>query len=276
MIIEKKINAISLDLGESPIWVNSTQKFYFVDIKNPKIYSFEPCEQKLVVFDMPFLASSIVNIGTDKFLIASENKIYEATNEFKQLREKCSVNSNIVGKRFNDGAYDSNGYLWISGIASDDKNLSSIFKISLKNDVTVFEKNNVQLGNGIDWSHDKKKMFFNDSKAKIMYRYDFDKKFQMISNKKKFFDFNNFNGEPDGLTIDSFENIWVPIWNDGIITKISQEGKLLNYYNFPTQRPTSVAFSNDNKRTMLITTAKLDKENSIKTDDGCVFIARYE
>ena len=259
-----------LELGESPIWVDHLRKFYFVDIKNPKIYSYQLSESKLETFTIPFTSSCIVNTRKNLFLLASGNKIYKTNSEFQEFFELCTINQKYVGTRLNDGSYDGLGNLWVSGIQSNDRNLSSIFKISSDKKIEIFEKNNIKLGNGIDWSVDKKKMYLNDSKAKTTYIFDFDTTNSRLSNKKKFFDFKDFPGEPDGLTVDDNGVLWIPIWDQGLVTTISQNGRLLNCFDFPALRPTSIAFANDNKNTMLITTAKSDSRQS--SDDGSVFL----
>ncbi|OUV99211.1 MAG: hypothetical protein CBD16_08505 [Betaproteobacteria bacterium TMED156] len=270
MKIERKIDGISLELGESPVWVKHLHKFFFIDIRNPKIYSYEPFERKLQTFSSPFCFSCIDYVGKNLFLLASGNKILKTDDKFQDFKEHCTVDFNLVGKRFNDGSFDGFGNFWISGIQSNGDNLSSIFKISLNKKIEIFEKNSIKLGNGIDWSPNKQLMYFNDSKAKLTYCFNFDKNKQVLSNKKIFFDFNDFFGEPDGLTVDADGALWIPVWDAGIITKISKNGELLNSYNIPSLRPTSVSFANDNKNTMLITTAQLDVNRT--TVDGSIFI----
>lgn len=81
---------------------------------------------------------------------------------------------------------------------------------------------NTNISNGIAWTKDNRKMYFNDSEDRVIYQFDYDLESGEISNSKILVDLKEkeFEGAesgaiecPDGMTIDSEDKLWIALWN---------------------------------------------------------------
>ena len=71
---------------------------------------------------------------------------------------------------------------------------------------------------------------------------------------------NEQDGSPDGMEVDSEDNIWTACWGGSQIMKLSSSGKILERIPIPAKQPSSLAFGNNN---VLVTTAAKEADNLI-------------
>lgn len=157
--------------------------------------------------------------------------------------------------RFNDGAVDSKGRFWAGSLdlTAMDLPLSDSCRPEGRlwrydPDGTVTEHaERIYCSNGLGWSPDNKYMYYSDSYARVIWRYDYDEEKGTISNRIDFVDFREPNddftgatpgtakeiplhlksGEPDGLVLDTEGNVWLALWGKGCVLCFDESGQLL-------------------------------------------------
>src|SRR5436189_151826 len=77
-----------------------------------------------------------------------------------------------------------------------------LYRLDLDGHVTQM-LDGIGVSNGLAFSHDRKHMFYTDSPARKIYRFDYDEKSGNISNHQVFIDVPPGEGMPDGMTIDA-------------------------------------------------------------------------
>ena len=128
------------------------------------------------------------------------------------------------------------------------------------------------IANGMAWSADRTKFYFADSEYHAVFVYDYDLESGNITNRTELIHIED--GVPDGMCIDSEDNLWIAVWGGKRIEKRSTEtGELLAVVEVPAEHVSSCCFFGDNYDELFITTSG----NELSGDyDGCLFTCKVE
>ena len=85
-------------------------------------------------------------------------------------------------------------------------------------------------------SLDNKTLYFTDTAESSIFAYDFDSNSGNLSNKTLFFKADS--GGPDGHCQDEHGNLWIAIWGQWKVVRVSPEGKIIGEVKVPTRCPT--------------------------------------
>lgn len=111
---------------------------------------------------------------------------------------------------------------------------------------TIIPRDTVKVSNGIAWSSDNKTdliefRYYIDSPLKRVDAFDYDLETGEWSNRRTVIQIER--GYPDGMTIDSQNNLWIAHWAGGCITKWNPAtGELLRTVEMPVSKVTSCVF----------------------------------
>lgn len=111
----------------------------------------------------------------------------------------------------------------------------------------------------MDWSIDRKKMYYIDSIPKKVYAFDYNEATGAISNQTTIIDFSvdPSLGFPDGMSIDQEGKLWIAAFNGGCVTRWDPNtGEKLTHIKIPAKRVTSCCFGGENYDMMYVTTAR--------------------
>jgi xylono-1,5-lactonase len=240
-------------LGEGPVWLAEEQALRFVDIKRGRLHRFVPstgtCET-LVVGGKP---SFILPNASGGFLVGSEHAVW--TLEDGQLVNRVTIIDQPAHNRTNDGTVDTQGRLWF-GTMDDDEQQSTgelycidrhgIHKMGCRAVVT----------NGPAITPDGKTLYHVDSGNRTIWRYTIGEG-PSIKDGAVFLLFDETDGYPDGITLDSEGCLWVALWDGWSVRRYAPDGSLLVTVDFPCARVTKIAFGGEDLRTAYVTTARI-------------------
>lgn len=243
-------------LGENPVWSKHEGVLYWLDCLQPAIHYFNPqtCTDKFIVLDQT--VTSIALYSPNSLLVTTEEG-YAFANLITGSLEHIGnpyANQAVI---FNDGKCDREGRFW-SGTAAKDWQSPIGILFQLTADLAFKPMDNgFILSNGIGFSPDNQYLYFSDSLAHTIYRYDFDLKSGTIANRESFINIPDSEGLPDGMTVDAGGFLWVAMWDGWSINRYDSQGKKVNSIKLPIPRPTSVAFGDHNLSTLYITSARM-------------------
>ncbi|KAK5650276.1 hypothetical protein RI129_001305 [Pyrocoelia pectoralis] len=267
------INALGrFNLAEGPHWDNETQSLFLVDILKKTIHKYTPSLQKHTFITVDKAPSLIipVNGSSNRYVITQDRQIailtWDGVSSTPTSIKTIAVVDNGPGlqnNRFNDGKADHLGNLWAGtmsnfGAFPFGPVTGSLFSMDSRKNLKT-HRTNIAVSNGIAWSNDMKKMYYIDSKSRVIDQYDFDASSRSISNRQPWFNFNKhlIPGLPDGQTIDTDGNLWVAVYLGSIVVKISTSvsEKVLDVIKLPHLEITSVAFGGSNFDELYVTSA---------------------
>ncbi|XP_011638983.1 regucalcin-like isoform X1 [Pogonomyrmex barbatus] len=258
-------------LSEGPHWDHRTQKLYFVDVYNQYIRRLDPAtgvvtsariNEGTVGVVIPVedtIDQLIAGVGKDVVLVTWDGDEDESEVPVKVL---CSLDSEQAQTRTNDGKVDSSGRLWIGTMGIETKgmvlpNQGTLYRVDddLKPEK---EESPVSISNGLAWNMEDNTFYYIDSPTRQVAAYDYQPYNGMICNKRIVFDLNttNFQGVPDGMTIDADGNLWIALFGGHHVIQVDPKtGKVLSKVKLPAENVSSVTFGGSLLDILYVTTS---------------------
>lgn len=246
-------------LGEGAIWDHMKQVLYWIDIEGKKLFCYHPEIKSNKTYHLPQRIGTVVPCQGDKLLLALEDGLYY----YSLVDEKLSaciqrIEHDLPENRCNDGKCDANGKFWIGTMPlTADKPTGSLYNFSLKNGLNrVMDK--LTVSNGMGWNSSGNEMYYIDSakQAVQIFRYNLAK--GVITEQTDQIAIPPDMGIPDGMTVDSENNIWVALWNGNAVICCNPNTLTIEkVVHVQAKHVTSCAFGGKDLATLFITTASI-------------------
>jgi sugar lactone lactonase YvrE len=263
-------------LGEGPVWDDSRQRLWWVDIERRELRCFDPekgddrswTQDHRIGFAVPTTREDLI-IGTQRGLMRFDPDKGVAT-------PVIDPESNLPNNRFNDAKCDSAGRLWAGTMAvAETPCLGNLYRVdrSWRVDRMVAD---VSISNGLAWSEDDRTMYYIDSPTRRVDAFDFDSLTGDIANRRTAIEVSE--GFPDGMCIDIVGNLWVALWGGwGVACYDPRTGGQVARIEVPVEAVTSCCFGGSAVDELYITTASRDLDALGRDQQplaGSVFRAR--
>lgn len=251
------LGALTMELGEAPIWVPRRSELLVVDIFGRNIHRIA---HQLSAIDSDFRSSWSLkeSISTDSdvgaavpladgSLISVEARgfVHIAGGKAQRLFAIPGVTSNDF--RANDAKLGPDGRIYVGVLDYDlTEGAGSLWAVDRGGESELMLEG-LTIPNGMDWWQGT--MWFVNGPEPIVQAYETTTGGLVPSRHIA------TDATPDGIAIDSDGNIWVALWGQARVDCFSQDGELIDQVSVPTSQPTSVAFCGPNLTTLAITTA---------------------
>ena len=131
----------------------------------------------------------------------------------------------------------------------------------------------VTISNGLQWSSDGSRVFYNDTPTGRVDVFDFDGDTATFSGRRPFVTLAG-GQNPDGMTIDSEDGVWIALWGGSAVHRYDSSGRLSEVIELPVSNVTACAFGGVDRSTLYITTSRLGLEPGAEPQAGSVFSIR--
>lgn len=259
--------------GEGPIWHQQSQSLYYVDIEGHKILRYTPSTNQLQSWNAGERVGTIVPRAKGGLVIAGDSGIAffdEATGAATPIANpEADLNT-----RFNDGKCDPAGRFWAGTIdlASPRQPIASLY--CLEPDLTLTKKfSGVCNSNGLVWTSDQQTLYYIDTPRRNVLAFDYDVSTGAISHERVAFDTSHLSGNPDGMTIDNQDRLWIAFCRGGAVRCIDPlTGKVEQQIELPDDaNVTACAFGGEDLGDLYITSG----EHLYVTRPGAVGVPAY-
>jgi len=251
-------------LGEGSVWHPTDHKLWWVDIEKGLLQVYDPETGENVQYEMGKRIGTVVPATDGTAIVALEDGIYSYDFAAKTLTFMARPENHREGIRFNDGKCDPAGRFWAGTMAMDNGGPCRAFLYRFDPDGTVHTMlDSITVSNGICWSGDKKKMYYNDTPTHEIKEYNYDQATGDITFSRVAVRIPGEEGAPDGMTIDAQGNLWVALWGGSAVCCYDpRTGEKLAKVSVPAPNVTSCAFGGKDMKTLYITTAStgMDEE----------------
>ena len=168
----------------------------------------------------------------------------------------CTLETDLAGNRFNDGAVDPQGRFWFGSMDLAETEPTGSF-YCLHPDMTVSSAfGGIICSNGPAWSPDGRTMYHVDSTRRIIRAYDFDPATGTVGPGRVFVSDEGESWYPDGVTVDAEGFVWNCKWDGGRIVRYAPDGTVDRVVTLPVPRPTRCAFVGPDLSTLAVTSAR--------------------
>jgi len=113
----------------------------------------------------------------------------------------------------------------------------------------------IRVSNGIGWSPDNAVMYYIDTRAAEIRKYDYDIETGVLSGRRVFAVVPKEKGRPDGLTVDSEGRVLVALYTGSRVHIYAPDGALDGVIDFPVPNVTSLTFGGADLKTLYVTSA---------------------
>jgi len=250
-------------LGEGTLWVSKLNSLFFVDIKKKKIQILNIKTNKKKILNVDKEIGFILQIKKNTFILGLKSEIRIVNLRNLKILYSLPVELNIPNNRINDGVIDPSGRLWFGTMDNfEKKQTGSLY--CLDKDLKFHKVDDKYFVTNGPVFLNKNIFYHTDSKKKIIYKIWINNKFKVLK-KTKFIKFKKKIGSPDGMTIDSKNNLWVCHYGGACISVYNLKGKKIHQTYLPTKNITNCTFGGiQNKELFISTATKGMKPNEIK------------
>ena len=244
-------------LGEGPMWHESEDTIYWVDIEGRAIHRHWLMNRQTETIAMPERIGCIARRSRGGLVVGLQSGFAFVDLKQQSVTPIVDPESQLPDNRFNDGKCDAQGRFWAGTMDTLMRSANGVL-YRLDPDGTAHAMDGgYGITNGPAWSPDGSVMYHNDSKAGTVYAFDCDRERGTITNKRVFAQLAADDGFPDGLTVDSEGAIWLAHWGGSRVTRFLPGGNIDRVIEMPVSQVTSCAFGGRNLRTLFITTARI-------------------
>lgn len=265
-------------LGEGSLWDVGDQKLYWVDIVDQKVMCFDPVRQANTEWATGQSVGTVVRTRGGRLLLALRHGVGVLDPSSGELRLLVDPEKDKPGNRFNDGKCDPRGRLWAGTMVENGPQGGAAlycFDETLRPEPKI---TGVDISNGLAWSLDERTFFFIDTPTGVVRAYGFDAEAAALTGGRVVARFDEGQGSPDGMAIDSEDCLWVCLWGGRRVVRVDPEtGQMLFQVNVPANNVTSCAFGGKDLNQLYITTARVGQSpEQLEADPaaGSLFVAQ--
>lgn len=243
--------------GEGAIWHPDRQSLFWVDIEGKTLYEYFSETEICRTWTLDRMVSTVVPESDSTVILSLQNEIVRLNLNSRTVKEIAAINSKGKSIRFNDGKCAPNGRLWVGTMSlKQEKGVGTLYCVHPDGKIEAMLRG-VTISNGIVWSKDRKYMYYNDTPTGKIQRFRYDDRSGDILLDGTAVIIPRHNGAPDGMTIDSDDNLWVAQWGgSGVYCYNPYTGELLAKVEVPAPNVASCAFGGKDLDTLYITTAR--------------------
>jgi sugar lactone lactonase YvrE len=253
-------------LGEGCFWDADTQTLWWLDAIVPSaIHRLHVASGAYRRWQFDEMVTAMAKRRDGTLIVGSARGINFFNPGTGALTRLARIEADKPLNRGNDGACDARGRFWFGTMMNNVGTYGADVPITAAtgtlyrvdpDGTAVAMQGGVGVSNGPCWSPDNRIFYFSDSRARIIWAYDFDLDDGAISNRRVLNDTTDF-GYPDGATVDRDGYVWSARWEGACVLRIDPRGRIDRVVPMPARRVTNVCFGGAGLDTMYVTTSRL-------------------
>jgi len=238
--------------GEGPIWHPDEAALFWVDIPAGALYRYDPeTGEHSEVYRTSLLGGFTVQADGNLLLFEDRGTVEVLDRE--TLTTETVVAETDPDYRFNDVVAAPGGAVFC-GTMHPEHHDGTLYRLDTDGSLHAVEED-VQLTNGLAFSPDRSTLYYTESTAHRISRYDYDESTGEISGRETLVETDPDDGIPDGLTVDETGDLWSARWDGGCLVRYDPDGFEVERVSFPARKVSAVTFGGPDYETAFVTTA---------------------
>lgn len=174
--------------------------------------------------------------------------------------------------RMNEGGCDPDGRFYCGSMAYDKQaGAAALYRLDPDRSVHVV-LDDVTISNGLDWSPDGSRAYYNDTATHRVAVFDYDGE-SGLTGRRTLVEIPAESGGPDGLTVDGQGGVWVALNGGGVVRRYTAGGVLDEVVEVPARQVTACTFGGPHLDELFITTSRENLEPGDDPQAGALFRA---
>jgi L-arabinonolactonase len=247
--------AVGNTLGEGVLWDPVSERIWWTDIQERRLFRHDPQTRVLESFDLPERLGSFGFVeGCDKIVAAFESGFAFYHAESGQLDWVVRPEHDGGNIRFNDGRVDRQGRFWAGSMVEGEGEPKGKLYCLEGGKSQVF-LTGIAISNSIAFSPDGRHLYFADTPHRTILRYDIEPATGAIGNARVFARTPQ-GAFPDGSNVDAQGHLWNAHWGAGRVVRYAPDGSISGGIDIPTTQPTCIAFGGKNLDLLFVSSAR--------------------
>lgn len=246
------VHDAAAELGESPVWDARLGRLWWTDLLRGELHGYDvthgPLEPLPIGQSLGFVA-----LESGGALLAGTREGLGLLDESFELR--VPVERGSPQRRMSDGKCDLQGRAWGGTMHDVDRVDGRLYRLDSGWRLNLVRED-LKVPNGLAWSGDGERMYITDSEGPTVEAWRYDQESGVPTERLHAITIEPGAGQPDGMTIDEDDCVWIALWGGGAVRRYSPEGELLLQIQVPCTLVTSVTFGGDDLTDLYITTAR--------------------
>ena len=256
------VGDVTATLGEGPYWIPDDECLLWVDIKEGRLHRTDVTSGVTDSVKLDAVAAAFPVVG---------GGVLTAGGHQLTLRSPAGEPARVVaelpareGTRFNDGAVDPAGRVWIGTMHLGESDpVGELYRLNRDGTLSPVVRK-VTISNGLGWSPDGSRLYYVDSPSRKIDVFDYDPASGEAFRRRVFADLRYADGVPDGLTVDADGCVWVAMWGGAALRRFTPAGKPDAMLPVPVSQPTSCAFGGPDLSDLYVTTASVGLSEDVR------------
>lgn len=247
-------------IAESPTWSAAEQALYWMDVKAPALYRFDPVSGMNREWKLPDEIGCFALYANEAAaLVALRCGLFRLELGSGALTRLTEPPFDPAIYRFNEGGCDPRGRFWL-GVMYEPKDAkgtpvpSPLLRYTQAEGL-VPQADAAATPNGLAWSPDGRTMYFAHTKQHAIFRFDFDLETGRIANQRLFATVPENVGVPDGAAMDEEGCYWSAIHGGSRLIRFTPDGAVDREVKLPVSLPTMPAFGGPDMDVLYFTSA---------------------
>jgi sugar lactone lactonase YvrE len=246
-------------IGESPTWVAEEGALYWIDVKRPALYRFDPATGENRAWPLTSDVGAFALLEGGAALVALREGIHRLDLATGSLELLAPSPFDPALFRFNEGACDAAGRFWV-GVMFDPlvgdppPQRGRLHRFTLADGLQPVD-DLAELHNGMAWSVNDEHFFLSHSNRRAIIRYSYDLATGAIGDPRPFASIPPDDGIPDGAAIDAEGGYWCALHGGGRLRRFNPDGTHDRDLPLPVSQPTMCAFGGEDLQDLYVTSA---------------------
>lgn len=245
------------DLGEAPTWDGATGRLIWVDITRGTVHRFDPQTGQDEAIEVGQPVGAAVPTVSGRLALATRDGFSLLDPATGRIDPIADVEKDIPETTMNDGKCDPAGRFWAGTKDVEGRRpLGALYRLGADHDL-VRVLTGITVSNGLGWSADHRAMYYIDSAAHGIDRFDFEPETGFVSRRGRLVDLPKAWGLPDGMTVDEEGLLWVAFWGGSAVRRLTPAGQVVSVVEMPVSLVTSCAFGGEDLSDLYVTSARV-------------------
>lgn len=243
-------------LAESPVWDDRTGTLWWVDLLGGIVHRTDTATGDDQSIPVGQAIGAIALCRDQRLLIAIEDGFGLLDPDGGRVELIAPVDVDDPSMRMNDGKVDPSGRFWAGSMATDEHaGAGTLYRLDADRSVRRM-LGGLTISNGLDWSDDRRTMYYIDTGTGRVDRFAYDDVEGAISDRQPLVTIAAADGFPDGMTLDVEGFLWVALFDGWGVNRYAPDGRLDRRIELPAQQVTSVTFGGPDYADLYITTGQ--------------------
>jgi D-xylonolactonase len=233
--------------GEGPLWHPDQELLYWVDIPDGELYSYDPATGNHELRHEGDRVGGFTIQEDGELLLFGESGSIRTWSD-GLVETLIPEIPEDVDSRFNDVIAGPQGRVYCGTMGGNLYCLDTDGQLR-----TLIE--GVATPNGMGFTPDNEHMYFSETSAQRIWRYDYDPETGDLSSPEVYVDTTGRSGKPDGMTVDAEGYVWSARWNGWCVVRHDSDGQEVDRVELPARKISAITFGGPEYETAYVTTA---------------------